>query len=276
MALVIYSNGIFEEYLPVEDTFNDQELVDMFKDYNEIRSFRLSEIPNCWLVWGEMDDPPDNEYSKLASEIVDEDVFSHVMFIHDSEINRNWNLTDDILYKSYSVFIQQVREYTKGLVEYIAHETQKEYEEAGTTSMIFLRAVGFTEDKRVLYMFNPDEQHEGFYVDGWNKFSIKIYEYLKDNFYKEPIEENKPLVIYADTKVIVIVEDEKVNDVISHVLQEFEKKENYEACSFISQVRDKWYERKTIPKEVLDPSIGPPKRRRGRPPKKKDNDEKAE
>lgn len=277
MALVVYSNGIFEEYLPVDDTFSDQELVDMFRDYEEIKTHRLAEIPNCWLIWGEMENPPDNEYSKLASEILDDDIFSHIIFVHDSEINRNWGLTDDILYKSYSDFINQVGTYIKDMVEFIANETQKEYEEAGTSSMIFMRAIGYTKDKRVLYQFDPDEQHDEFYIDGWDKFSRKIYEYLKDNFDKEPIEENKPFVIFADTKVIVIVEDDKVNDVISHVLLEFEKKENYEACSFISNVRDKWYERKTIPKDVLDPSIGHPKKRRGRPPKNKDNnDEKAD
>lgn len=277
MALVVYSNGIFEEYLPIEDTFSEQELVKLLQDYDEIRSYRLGEIPNCWIIWGETEgDPPENEYSKLASEMVDEDIYSPIIFIHDSELNRNWKVTDDILYKSYDVFMKQVGEYIKGLVEYITHETQKQYEEEGTTSMIFLRAIGYTEDKRVLYQFNPDEQHEGFYTDGWDKFSNKILEYLKQNFYKEPVENNKPFVIYADTKVIVVVPDEKVNDIISNILQEFERKENYEACSFISEVREKWYERKTIPKDVLDPSIGIKKNKRGRPPKKKDNDDKAD
>lgn len=276
MALVVYSNGIFEEYLPVDDTFSDQELVDMFHDYKEIKSHRLSEIPNCWLIWGEMDYPPDNEYSKLASEIIDDDIFSHIIFIHDSEIDRNWGLTDDILYKSYSEFIDQVGIYIKDMVEYIANETQKEFEEAGTTSMIFMRAIGYTKDKRVLYQFNPEEQSDEFYIDGWDKLAGKIYEYLKENFYKEPIEENKPFVLFADTKVIVIAEDEKVNDIISHVLQEFEKRENYEACSFISNVRNEWYKRKTIHNDIIDPSIGIHKKKRGRPPKNKNNDEKAE
>jgi nitrogen regulatory protein PII len=276
VALVIYSNGIFEEFLPVNDTFSDQELVDIFKDYEEIRSFRLAEIPNCWLLWGKMESPPENEYNKLASEIIDEDIFSHLIFLHDSEFNRNWKVTDDILYKDYNYFIKHVGEYIKDMVNYIAHETQKEYEEAGTTSMIFLRAIGYTKDKRVLYVFNPNEQNEEFYIDGWDKFSVKIYDYLSEHFDKEIPEENKPLVIFADTKVIVIVEDENVNSVIGNVLSHFEKRENYEACSFISDVREKWFQRKTIPKNILDPSIGNIKKRRGRPPKNKNNDEKAD
>lgn len=273
MALIIYSNGIFEEYLSKGDTFSDVELTDIFKDYKEIRSFRLPEIPNCWVIWGEIDNPPENEYSKLASEIIDEDIFSHLIFIHDSEINRNWGLTDDILYKSYEIFKKQVAEYIKGLIDYIAHETEKEYEEAGTTSMIFLRVIGYTQDKRVLYQFDPDEQHDGFYADGWDKFSSKIFVYLKNNFDKEPIEQNKPFVIYADSKVIVIVDDKKVNDVISNILKEFERKENYEACSYISEIREKWYERKTIPDKILDSSIGYTNKKKGRPPKNKDNEQ---
>ena len=276
MALVIYSNGIFEEFLSVNETFTDHELADLFEDYEEIRSYRLSEIPNCWLLWGEMDDPPENEYNKLASEMVDDEVFSLLVFIHDSEIDRNWNITDDILLKDYSTFIKQVGDYIKGMVNYIANETQKEYEAEGTTSMIFLKAIGYTKDKRVLYVFDPEQQNEEFYIDGWDKFSKKSYEYLKEHFNDEPQEENKPLVIYADTKVIVIVEDDKVNSVVGHMLSHFENKEDYEACSFISDIREEWFQRKTLPDNIEDPSIGQPKKKRGRPRKNKDKDDKSE
>lgn len=275
MGLIVYSNGIFEEILPMSDTFSEDELTELFDDYEDLKSFRLSEVPNCWLLWGDLDNPPDNEYNKLASEIIDEDIFSHIIFLHDSEINRDWNITDDILQNDYNTYMKQVGEFMKNMVDYIANEAQKEYEEAGTTSMIFLRAIGFTKDKRVLYQFDPDEQNEEFYIDGWDKFSVKIYDYLKDNFEKDHYEENKPMVIFADSKVIVVVEDKKVNDVFGHVLSHFEKREKYEACSFISNVRESWFQRKTLPDVVIDPSTGKPKKKRGRPPKKKDNDEKA-
>jgi len=267
MALVIYSNGIAEEMLPLNDTFTDDELVGSFNMYESIKSHRLSEIPNCWCVWGFISNPPEHEFNKLASEIADEDVHSHLIFVHDSELNMNWGITDSILYKSYSTFMKQVGDYIKEMVKYIANEVEKEYENADTTSMIFLRAVGHTADKRVLYVFNPDEQSENFYVDGWDKFSFKIYVYLKENFDKEPVEENKPFVIYSDSKTIVIVEDKYVNEVVGSVLQFFERVENYEACSYISSVRERWYTRKTLPDNVMDPSIGPIKKKRGRPPK---------
>lgn len=275
MGLTIYSNGIFEEYLPSEETFNEAELANMFDDYEEIQSFRLPEIPNCWIIWGYMDNPPENEYNTIASEIIGEKVYSHMIFLHDSELNQNWGVTDNILYKSYEDFISIVGEYIRGLVEHIAINAQQQYEEEGSNSMVFLRVVGHTKDKRVLYQFDPDEQHETFYTDVWGRFAKQILKYLKDNFNKEPIEKNKPLVIFADSKVIVVVDDKKVNNVISRLLKEFEEKENYEACSFISDVKDKWYERKTILKQNIDPSTGKIKRRRGRPPKRKDNDEEA-
>jgi len=273
-ALVIYSNGIFEEHLSEGDVFEENELVNSFDDYAEIKTHRLAEIPNCWMVWAEMPDPPENEYNKFASEIMDEDIFSHLIFLHDSEINPDWKLTDDILYKPYAEFIKQVGQYIKDLMNYIINETEKEYEEEGTTSMIFIRALGYTADKRVLYVFNPEEQQDDFYRNGWDHFSEKIYAYLKSNFEKEIPEPNKPLVIFADTKIIVLVEDEHVNKVIENLLQHFQNKEDYEACSFISNVREEWYQRKTIPANITDTSTG--KRRRGRPRKNKDNNEKAD
>lgn len=271
MALVIYSNGIFEEYLPVDNTFEESELAGLFEEYKEIRTIRLAEVPNCWLVWAEMDDPPENEFNKFASEMLDEDIYSHIVFVHDSELNRDWNVTDDILYKSYQDFIAEVGVYIKGLVEYIANETQKEYEAQGTTAMVLITPIGPTEDKRVLYHFDPDNQIDDFYKNGWNKFAHKVIDYLRENFDKEPIEKDKPFVLFADNKNIVITDDDKVNQIIDNLLKEFQRIEDYETCSFISYVREQWFTRKTVPQEVLDPSIGPPKKRRGRPPKKKDD-----
>lgn len=280
MALVIYSNGIIEESVSIENTFSDNELVQSFVDYPEIRTHRLEEIPNCWCIWGHIDDPPANEFNKLASEIVDQDVHSHLIFVHDSEINLNWAITDKILYRSYKEFTESVGLYINEMIQHIATENRQEIEEAGVNpSMIFLTTMGHTQDKRVLFAFNPEEQTENFYADGgWDQFSGKIYEYINEFFYKEPIEENKPFIIFSDSKTIVIIEDKHVDAVIEKLIKTFQNKEKYEICSKISEIKNQWYLRKTLPQITpIDASIGkkpePPNKKRGRPPKKKDDEE---
>lgn len=274
MALILYSNGILEEYISENATFEYKELISTFDDYDTIQSYRLSEIPNCWVIWGELlvDDPPDAEYNRICSEIIDEDVFSHMIFIHDSELNIEWKVTDDILQHSYSSFVKDLGKFIKGLVEYISAETEKAHEEVGTTSMIFLNVIGSTKDKRILYEFDPDQQSDDFYIDGWDKLSQRIFDYINHNYDKEPKEINKPFVLYADTKVIVIAKDKKINTIIEHMLRYFGSKENYEACSYISRVREDWHLNQEIPDIKLDSSIGSTVKKRGRPPKNKDND----
>lgn len=263
MSLLIYSNGIVEEYLAQGNTFTEHELVELFNQYPRIQSFRLPEVPNAWCLWGVIDDPPQQEYNPLATEMTGTKTFSHLLIIHDSELNPNWNTTDNIIYKSYSEFLQELGEFINEMTQQIAEESQREMEESEqSSSMIFLTTMGHTKDKRVLFSFNPNEQNDNFYLDGaWEKFAVKIYEYLQENFDKEPVEENKPFVIYSDTKTIVIIEDKHVDQVISTMLSTFEARENYEGCKFITETKAKWYKRMTLPGkpnvEIRDSSTGP-------------------
>jgi len=272
--LIIYSNGIVEELLPVENTFTDEELTQSFSDYPEVKTHRLPEVPNCWCVYGYMEDPPANEFSKLASEIVDDDVYSHILFVHDSEVNPDWIVTDNIIYRPYNDFMAAMGLFINEMMAHIETENRQELEVTEeNTSMIFLTTLGHTEDKRVLFAFNPNEQTENFYDEGWHNFATKIYEYLAENFDKEPVEENKPFVIYSDIKTIVIIEDKHVNEVIDKMVTFYLGREKYEVCSDISAIRDTWYARKTVPEiNVIDASIGvAPKKKRGRPRKTKDD-----
>jgi len=279
MAVVIYSNGIVEEMIPLENTFSDKELIQSFEMYTSLSSYRLEEIPNCWCLWGYIDNPPENEFNKLASEIVEQDVYSHLIFIHDSELHPDLGLTDKIIYKLYKQFTEDVTIFMHNLMNDITEQHKQEYEESDQTSMIFLSALGHTKDKRVMFAFNPNEQHENFYVDdGWEKFVVNIHKYLKENFDKEPIEENKPFVIFSDSKTIVIVEDKNVDQVIDDMLSYFMKKEKYEICSEITEIKNKWYILKTLPSqgmidppETLDSSIGEKKKRKKPPPKNLDD-----
>ena len=266
MALLIYSNGIVEEMVPTEDTFSDRELVKTFNNYTFLETFRLSNVPNTWCLWGEVDNPPENEYNKIASEILETDVFSHLIFIHDSELNREWNMTDDILQKSYKQWMEELASYTNNVIENISRERRLEMSSNEKTSMIFLNTLGHTADKRVLFSFDPASQAEDFYEYGWESFAGRIYEYLEENFYKEPIQESKPFVIFADTKTIVIVENENFDEFIKQLSGYYEKNEKYEICKKISDIRNTWDGYLKIPDDIktdiLDSSTGPTGKKR--------------
>ena len=267
MALLIYSNGIIEEMLSIENTFSDRELVKTFDDYTHLDSFRLPNVPNTWCLWGEIDDPPEQEYNKIASELLDDDIFSHIIFIHDSELNRDWNMTDDVLQKFYRHWIEDLAIFTNRIIETISRERQEELSTGNQTSMIFLNTLGSTADKRVLFSFDPTSQADDFYKNGWGSFAPKIYEYLEKNFYKEPIEESKPFVIFADTKTIVIVENNKFEEFIKQLSGFYEKKEKYEICKKISDIKETWEGYLKIPDDIKtdmlnDSSLGPIKKRK--------------
>ena len=263
MALLIYSNGIVEEFLSHGDTFTEHELIEVYNQYPQIQSYRLPEVPNTWCLWGNIENPPQQEYNPLATEMTGTKTYSHLLILHDSEVDPKWNVTDNIIYKSYSEFLQELGQFINEMTQQIAEESQREMEESeNSSSMIFLTTLGHTKDKRVLFSFNPNEQNDNFYIDGaWEKFAVKIYEYLQENFDKEPIEENKPFVIHSDTKTIVIIEDKHVDQVVSSMLETFEIMENYEGCKYITEIKDKWYNRMTLPGkpniQIEDASVGP-------------------
>jgi len=273
MALIIYSNGIVEELVSIGDTFSHRELVDSFTEYTSLETFRLPDVPNTWCLWGEMNNPPENEFNKIGSEIVVTEIFSHLIFIHDSELNRDWNMTDEILQKSYKEWMDDLAKYTNHLIENISKARQATISEKDRMNMIFLTTLGHTPDKRVLFKFNPNEQADNFYEVGFSSFAHNIFKYLEENFYKEPVEESKPFVVYADTKTIVIVDNEDVDQFFKHMLDVFEKNEAYETCSKITDIKNAWDQYIKIPGDIntaiLDPSTGPPKKKRGRPPKNK-------
>jgi len=256
--------------VPLEDTFSMRELVKTFNNYTSLESFRLPNVPNTWCLWGEIDNPPENEFSRIGSEVVEGDIYSHIIFIHDSEINPDWNATDDKLQKSYREWMEELAHYTNKLVEIIAKESQK-IVEGERTSMIFLTTMGHTSDKRVLFAFNPNEQADDFYERGWESFALKIWEYLEANFYKEPVEESKPFVIFADSKTIVIVENRHMNEFIKQLSVIFEKREEYETCKNIADLKATWDGYLKIPGSIktIDSSSGTLRKKRGRPPKNK-------
>ena len=68
--IILYGNGLTEEMLPKEHTFSDQEILDLFKEFDSMQTQRLDEVPNTWCVWGEMKNPQRDVPKALISSAI--------------------------------------------------------------------------------------------------------------------------------------------------------------------------------------------------------------
>jgi hypothetical protein len=260
MAIILYSNAILETIRPAGLTFTEDEMLDVFsEDYHTMHSKRILEVPNTWAVWGSMDNPPNNEYNIIGSDIVDYDIDSPLLMIHDSEINPNWKITDDVIQFGYDDFLRKISEY----INEIANEVMKKkesLEENAAGSLISLVQMGITTDKKLLFSFDPNSQDKGFYEgEPFKTFSEKILEYLKTNL-DSNIKQKKPFTIFDDNKTVVIVNDENIIPTLDIIMEKFQHDENYEACKDMIVIKKKV----SLEQEVTEEK---PKKKRGRPKK---------
>jgi len=251
MALLLFNTGIIEEIKPKNLVFVENEINEPFIDYIKIRSKRVIEVPNVWCVWGESEKTEDIEYNRLASELNEEHIYSSVLFIHDSEINPEWNLTDKIILKDYKTFSESI----KNLLDKIAEEILATADaNVNKTEEMILTTLGYTDDKKILFGFDPLEQPKNFYTNiSFFNFATQINDYL--NLHLKNLK--KPFIIYADKKMIISVDDNKVNNLLDEMINLFGKKEKYEICSKLSKIKDEW----TI---VLEKDIKTIKKRRNK------------
>jgi hypothetical protein len=239
MALILYSNGVNEEYRPQHLVFTEDELLHLFSDFAEIKTFRLTTILNTWCIYGNnpniIQDPM--EFNRIASEIIKQKVYSHILFVHDSELNIDWKVTDNILYKSYNEFFQELLKEIEDTANDIMQELQMQEGNENTASYLpQLMSLGTTEDKRIMFSFNPNDQtkeffdHDEFYV-----FVKKVYDYITKN---KQVKE--PFTIYEDKKAIIIVETINIKDFLNSMLEKFKSKEDYEMCTNITKIMKQW------------------------------------
>ena len=164
-------------------------------------------------------------------------VYSVGLFIHDSEIDPTWNATDDILYKSYNEFnehLQQILEIAAGNV--IQDLNGKIDYDNRVKLLPVLTTLGSTADKRVLFMYNPDDQYPEFYADDdFSLFAKKVYKHLTESPQK-----TEPFTIFSDKKALIIVGSDKVAAFFDTLIKQFTKQEDYEICTNISKMLDEW------------------------------------
>lgn len=246
MGVVVYSNGITEDYRPSKLVFTEDELVTLFTEYAHIKTVRIPSIVNTWCIFGEGNSDP-TEFNRIVSDIVHESVFSHALFIHDSEINPKWNATDNILYKGYNEFIAMMKKIIDDVAINILNEFSSTPEfESKVDLLPQLVTLGATSDKRILFAYNPDEQTKEFYLnDEFYKFSQKVYDYISVNK-----QEKEPFTIYADKKAVIIIEATKVKKFLNSLLEKFKSKEDYEICTHITKIMKDWS------KTIKDPNPG--------------------
>jgi len=237
MAILCYSNGIVENYFPQSYTFSEKELTTLFSEFKTIRTKRLITVLNTWCIWGEnpIHDPMD--LNRIMSDILEEAIYSHALFVHDSEINPDWKVTDNILYRNYDEAIIDIKRLIDSTASVIINEF-KNFEENEDAAKILpvLETIGPTKDKRILFSFNPADQYSEFYEnDEFNSFSRKVYDYIHTH-----TQDEEPFTIYADKKAIIIVNTQNVPTLIDKILEKFKKTEQYEICKELTTVMSNW------------------------------------
>jgi len=237
MAVILYPSGVTETYEPKGHTFIDQEILQIFQDYNDIRTARLYEVPNTWCVWGENEEPDQADFNKLGSDILEEDVFCPVLFIHDTEIDSAWMVTDAVIMKGYEGFKEDLLHFFDQVAENVIRETQQMREQQGVpNNLVFLTTIGPTEDKRVMFEFDPHKQSEEFWKEEFFlSFANKVREFLVVNYKNSP-----HFFIFHDKKSIIYTPDEHVDFLMKRIIDFFQSKEKYEYCSELKNIWEKW------------------------------------
>ena len=237
MGVLLYGNGITEDYRPQKLVFTEEELVELFDEYEEIKTSRVANLINTWCIYGMNAVNDGTEFNRIASDIIKEPVYSHILFVHDSEINPDWKAIDSVLYKSYPEFLGGLKKVIDDTAANILNElaATAEYENK-VDYLPQLSTLGATPDKRILFSYNPDDQTKEFYDhDEFYKFSQKVYEYIMKNK-----QEKEPFTIYADKKAVIIIESLKVQKFLDTLLEKFKSHEDYEICTKLTQIISDW------------------------------------
>lgn len=262
MAILLYANGLTEEFKPSGHTFTDQEIYNIFNDFDKIRSLRLLEVPNTWCVWGQREPVNKNpdELNQVATDILDQPCYSPVLFIHDTEINPGWKLTDDIILSGYEDFKMELNYFFDDVAKNIIEERERIRKEKGhPQNLLVMEQKGISEDKRIIFQFDIDKQVEEFFSEpNISDFAKKVYNFLK-TYYRD----GDIFAIYADKNIIMIIQDDQVKPFIDKIIAYFQNQENYEACSDIRKIYERWVNYKNSKNKNA--------RKRGRPKKNLDS-----
>ena len=261
MSVLLYANGLTEAYKAKELVFTDQELLEIFPDFEKTRSFRLYEVPNTWCVWGErspIDKVPD-EFNKVGTDIMDTPCYSPVLFLHDSEVDPSWRLTENPIYTGYNDFKVELLKFFDNIAKDILQERDRMRLNKGINKnqLLTLDQVAISKDKRVIWKFDLEKQTKEFFIEAnLTEFANKVHDFLKFHYQDGDI-----FAIQADKNIIIIMDDNQVKSFIDKLIALFKNQEKYEACSVLRNTYNKWkkYKRK-IAKEIKEGKKSPVKK----------------
>ena len=254
MGILLLANGITEEFRPKDLTFTDEELLLIFDDFEKLRTHRLYEVPNTWCVWGENDpiNKVSDEFNKIGLNILEQDCYSPILFLHDTEVDPSWNLTDRMIMSGYDVFEDEMLIFFDEIAADIMEERRLAREEGGVdlNTQLNIKQIGISKDKRIIFNFDIDQQSQEFFIDeNLLEFAEKIHNFLKFEYKDENV-----FAIYADKNIIFISDDDKVKPLIEKIIAFFENKENYEACSVLRNTYERWEKYKKENPNTKNPS----------------------
>jgi hypothetical protein len=261
MAIIQYSNGLVEDFKAKNLVLAESEILNYFKDFQRVRTKRLIEIPNSWCVWGASDVIDSNAFNQLGSRISGEKIFSPLIIIHDSELDPDWLITDKIILKTYPEFRQDFLSFADNLASEIINQNINQKSEGGAFGgmavMPSLSIMGPTEDKRILFDFNPENQAPEFWkFENFSFFASRVFGYIHVFFDRNLNVEENSFVIYADVKVIIIIRDQFVKPVLEKMIKNFEKREKYHGCSHMIAMIKKWDDYVNNQKKPIDKKWG--------------------
>jgi hypothetical protein len=196
-----------------------------------------------------------------------------MIIIHDGELNPDWNLNDAIILHTYDDFKQEILLFIEGIAEDIlaiekgqkSQESQEESDDDDEYSdnftpknnsgnILVLKTLGPTDDKKVLFEFQQDKQlPEFFETENISQFADKVINYWDTYFYDNLEIDDNTCVIYADIKIIVIIQDENVKEFVELFVSHFEKQEYYETCSNLKKYYQAWIKYVKNDKQGLPP-----------------------
>jgi len=222
-------------------------------------SERACKVPNTWCVWGQrepVNKSPD-EFNQVGTDILDQPCYSPVLFIHDTEINPGWMLTDDVILSGYGDFHNELTNFFNEVAKGILEERERIRQETGEPpNLLVMEQKGISEDKRIIFQFDMDKQVEEFFSEpNLSEFAKKVHNFLKFSYKDGDI-----FAIYADKNIIMVMSDNQVKPFIEKIIAYFQHHENYEACSIIRNTYERWVKYKESKQEKPAPKRGRPRK----------------
>jgi len=103
-----------------------------------------------------------------------------------------------------------------------------------------LKPIGHSDTKKVIFEFIPDEQHQNFYDSiSFFNFSSQVLSYFEK---QENEKYTKPFILIEDIKMIILVRDENVSNILDRMIKLFTVRESFEICAKLSTIKNGWTE----------------------------------